>query len=186
MRIISGTARGTNLKTLDGLNTRPTLDRVKEPLFSILGDRLEDAVVLDLFAGSGALGLESLSRGAKLSVFCDNSKEAHKIIIQNIEKLRMKDRSIVYLLDFKEALERLKREEIEPDIVFLDPPYESDGISKSIKLMIELGIVTDKTLIVAETDEKDRVLDEISGANIDIFDTRKYGRVHLIFLRCKV
>ncbi|MBR3132594.1 MAG: 16S rRNA (guanine(966)-N(2))-methyltransferase RsmD [Clostridia bacterium] len=183
MRIISGTARGTNLKTLDGLNTRPTLDRVKEPLFSIIGDRIDDALVLDLFSGSGALGLESLSRGAKMALFCDNSKDANKIILQNIEKTRTKDKSIVYLSDFRDALKKIKKDELKPDIVFLDPPYESNGIVEALKLIIELGIYNDNALIVAETDEIDRVKSQISEIGLEAIDIRKYGRVYLIFLK---
>ena len=86
MRIISGTARGTKLFTLDGTNTRPTLDRVKEPLFNILNFRLQDAIVLDLFAGSGALGLEAISRGATKAIFCEHDRNAANIIEKNIEK----------------------------------------------------------------------------------------------------
>ena len=89
MRIISGKARGTKLFTLDGLNTRPTLDRVKEPLFSIIQEYVLDSDVLDLFAGSGALGLEALSRGAKSAILCDNSKEAVDIIYKNITKTKL-------------------------------------------------------------------------------------------------
>ena len=183
MRIISGTARGTNLKTLDGLNTRPTLDRVKEPLFSILMNRIEDSVVLDLFAGSGALGLEALSRGAKKTIFCDNSKDAVKIINQNIEKLRVKEKSIVYHSDFKDALKKIENDGIKFDIVFLDPPYESDGIIESIKLILKLNILNKNAVIIAETDEKERVLTEIEHVGLEVYDTRKYGRVYLIFLK---
>ena len=86
MRIISGTAKGTKLYTLDGLTTRPTLDRVKESLFNIIYDKIEDSVVLDLFSGSGAIGLEFASRGARKVYLCDKSKEACKIIEKNIEK----------------------------------------------------------------------------------------------------
>ena len=86
MRIISGSDRGTNLFTLDGLTTRPTLDRVKESLFNIIQNRIQDAIFLDLFSGSGAIGLEAASRGAKEAILCDSSKEACQIIRKNIEK----------------------------------------------------------------------------------------------------
>ncbi|MBR3153144.1 MAG: 16S rRNA (guanine(966)-N(2))-methyltransferase RsmD [Clostridia bacterium] len=183
MRIISGKARGTNLKTLDGLSTRPTLDRVKEPLFSIINDRIDDSIVLDLFSGSGALGLESLSRGAKKAIFCDNSKDANKIIMQNIEKTRTKDKSIVYLSDFRDALHQVKDSGLKPDIVFLDPPYESNWIIEALKLIIELKICNDNSIIIAETDDIDRVRSDISRLNIEVSDIRKYGRVYLIFLK---
>ena len=89
MRIISGNARGTKLYTLEGLSTRPTLDRVKESMFNIIQQDIPEAIVLDLFAGCGAIGLEMVSRGAKQAVLCDNSKQAIKIIEKNIEKTHM-------------------------------------------------------------------------------------------------
>lgn len=183
MRIISGKARGTHLKTLEGLDTRPTLGRVKESLFNIISDKIYDSIVLDLFAGSGALGLESLSRGAKLSIFCDNSKKANSIITQNIEKLKMEDKSIVYLSDFKDAIKRVGIENIKPDIIFLDPPYESCGIIDSLKLILEKKILNEDSIIIAETDDKDRILNELESIDLEVFDIRKYGRVYLIFLK---
>ena len=106
MRIISGTMRGTKLYTLEGDNTRPTLDRVKEALFSKIAIDLPDSIILDLFAGSGALGLESLSRGARQAVLCDSSREAIKIIKQNIEKTRTTENVLLFNCDYKKALEQ--------------------------------------------------------------------------------
>jgi len=110
MRIISGTARGTKLFTLDGTNTRPTLDRVKEPLFNILNFRLQDAIVLDLFAGSGALGLEAISRGATKAIFCEHDRNAANIIEKNIEKTRFKDESLLIKGEFEVALKQIKKD----------------------------------------------------------------------------
>ena len=104
MRIISGTARGTKLYTLDGMNTRPTLDRIKEPLFNIINFDLEDAVVLDLFAGSGALGLEAISRGAKKAFFCEKKREAALVVEKNIEKTKFNDKAILIKADFEKAI----------------------------------------------------------------------------------
>ena len=100
MRIIGGKARGTKLYTLEGITTRPTLDRVKESIFNIVQNEIKDSVVLDLFAGSGAIGLEMLSRGAKRVVLCDKSKEAIEIIKKNIEKTHMNESVELYNLDF--------------------------------------------------------------------------------------
>ena len=138
MRIISGTARGTKLFTLDGANTRPTLDRVKEPLFNILNFRLQDAIVLDLFAGSGALGLEAISRGATKAIFCEHDRNAAIIIEKNIEKTRFKKESLLIKGDFEVALKQIKKNGTRLDIVFLDPPYKSDLIYKSMKMIIDL------------------------------------------------
>ena len=110
MRVISGTARGKKLNTLSGLNTRPTLDRVKEAVFSIIQFDLEGKNVLDLFSGSGALAIEALSRGANNAVMCDNSYEAIKIIKQNVKETRLIDKVEIINKDYAEALKKLNKE----------------------------------------------------------------------------
>lgn len=122
MRVISGTLRGLKLKSPEGLGTRPTLDRVKEALFSMLFSRTADACVLDLFAGSGALGIEALSRGAAHCTFVDKNKEALDIVRQNVEKGWLSDRSSIILSD---SIEYLNTAGSGFDIIFLDPPYEA-------------------------------------------------------------
>ena len=109
MRIISGKARGTKLYTLEGTATRPTLDRVKESIFNIIQSKIENAVVLDLFAGSGAIGLECVSRGAEKAILCDKSKEAIEIIKKNVEKTHMQEKVEIYNLDFKTCIEKIKK-----------------------------------------------------------------------------
>ena len=181
MRIISGTARGTKLFTLTGDNTRPTLDRVKESLFNIINRKIYEAKVLDLFAGSGAIGLESASRGAEKVVLCDNSKEAINIINKNIEKTHLKEKVELMKSDAIIALEKLKNEKY--DIIFLDPPYNSQLIEKTVEKVFSQDMLsTDGTLIV-ETDDEERILKEIEKYKENIYDTRNYGRVKLIFLR---
>ena len=180
MRIISGKARGTKLFTLDGLNTRPTLDRVKEPLFSIIQEYVLDSDVLDLFAGSGALGLESLSRGAKSAILCDNSKEAVDIIYKNITKTKLN--AEVINNDFVKTLKRLDGRQF--DIIFLDPPYETNHLEEAINKILELNLLKENGLIIAETDNQEKV-EKIKKLDITISDIRKYGRVILIFLNRK-
>lgn len=185
MRIIGGTMRGTKLYTLEGLNTRPTLDRVKESLFNILNFKLQDAVVLDLFSGSGTLGLEAISRGAEKAVLCDSSKEAYKVIINNVEKVRAKEKVKVYNLDFEKCLEKVFDEKYKFDIVFLDPPYESEYYKKSLEKIYELELLSEDGIIILETDDKDRIVSEIDTEKYYIYDERKYGRVSLVFLNRK-
>ena len=124
MRIISGKARGTKLYTLEGKNTRPTLDRVKESLFNIIQNEILDCTFLDLFSGSGAIGLEAVSRGAKESILCDNSKEAIEIIKKNIQKTHFEKNVKLYYDKFDNLLKNKIEEQI--DIVYIDPPYETN------------------------------------------------------------
>ena len=185
MRLISGTARGTKLFTLEGLDTRPTLDSVKEPLFNIINFDLEDAVVLDLFAGSGALGLEAISRGAKKVFLCEKNRNAANIVEKNIEKTKFQDQAILIRNDFEKAISFIEQLNEKIDVVFIDPPYKTDLIKKSLEKILDSDILNDDFIIIAETDEPERILKDINILNINVFDTRKYGRVSLIFLNRK-
>lgn len=182
MRIISGIAKGTKLYTLEGESTRPTLDRIKEPLFSIIQIYIRDAVVLDLFSGSGALALEALSRGAKEAILCDNSHDAINIIKKNIEKTRMKEKTKVLCADYKKCILALKNQF---DLIFIDPPYKFDIAVKSIEMILKNNLLSNDGIIIVETDDEIRELQEIENLNynIKIIDQRTYGRVKLIFLK---
>ncbi len=181
MRIISGNARGTKLYTLEGLSTRPTLDRVKESMFNIIQQDIPEAIVLDLFAGCGAIGLEMVSRGAKQAVLCDNSKQAIKIIEKNIEKTHMEKQIQLYNMDYIDCLEKVKDKKF--DLIYIDPPYQTDYIEKALQKIIEYDIITNNSKIILETDDEKRIIQEISNININIIDQRKYGRATLIFLK---
>lgn len=180
MRIISGKARGTKLFTLEGINTRPTLDRVKESIFNIIQNKISEAEVLDLFAGSGAIGLEFLSRGANRVVLCDKSKEAVEIIKKNIQKTHMEENTVVLNTDFETCLEKIKNQKF--DIIYLDPPYETDYILKSLKKIIEFKMAKKENIIILETDDEKRILEEIENIEVKIVDKRQYGRATIIFL----
>ena len=134
MRIISGKARGTKLYTLEGLNTRPTLDRVKESLFNIIQNYLNNAIVLDLFSGSGALGIESISRGAKKAILCDNNYNAITIIMKNIEKCHIENDTEIIYKDYKKCLNSLNEK---VDIIFIDPPYKKNIAVESVKIIMK-------------------------------------------------
>ena len=179
MRVIAGTAKGTKLNSIDDLSTRPTLDRVKEPLFSIIQNYLQGANVLDLFAGSGALGIECLSRGSKHCVFCDKSYKSIQMINENIKKTKMQDKVTVINTDYKKCLEMQKNGF---DIIFIDPPYKFDIAIDSVKRIMDLKLLTKDGIIVIETDEKERDLKELEKIDLEVYDVRKYGRVNLIFL----
>lgn len=181
MRIISGKARGTKLYTLDGTATRPTLDRVKESLFNIIQNDIEDSTVLDLFSGSGAIGLEFLSRGAKRAVLCDSSKDAIKIIKQNVQKTHFEEKVEVYNMEFTKLVERLQNQKF--DIIYMDPPYATDFIKISLEKIIEYELVNENTKIIVETDDETRILNQIEKMDVEITDKRKYGRATIIFLK---
>ena len=185
MRVISGTARGTKLSSIDSQATRPTLDRVKESLFNIIRERIENSIVLDLFAGSGAIGIEFISRGAKKVYFCEKSHEATQMIYKNLEKTRFIDKSKVLEKDYMKCLVDLKRENIKFDAIFIDPPYKEDIAVKAIEQIISLDLLSKTGIIILETDEKERELKELERIHIEVNDLRKYGRVYLIFLSRK-
>ena len=183
MRVIAGTARGCKINSIDDLSTRPTLDRVKESLFSIIQNYIKDANVLDLFAGSGALGIEALSRGAKHCIFCDKSYKAIQMVKININKTKMKEKSTIINKDYKKCLEQLKDVF---DIIFIDPPYRKDIAIKSISQIIEKSLLSKSGIIILETDEEQREIKELKNVtDLEVYDERKYGRVKLLFLRRK-
>lgn len=182
MRIISGTARGTKLFTLEGEHTRPTLDRVKEAFFNIIQNEIEDSVVLDLFSGSGAIGLEFASRGAKKVYLNDNSKEAFDIIKQNINKTHLSTKVELYNMDFLKLIQNIKENKF--DIVYLDPPYKTNFIILALNELLKNKKITEESLIIIETDEEKRVIEQIEQQrSFEITDKRKYGRAYIIFLR---
>ena len=181
MRIISGTAKGTKLYTLDGPNTRPTLDRVKESIFNIIQNNIYESKVLDLFSGSGAIGLEFASRGASCVYLCDNSKEACEIIKKNIIKTHLEKKVKLYNLDYLEFIKKSKNKKF--DIIFLDPPYKTDYIEKAIKELINCKILYDETLMIVETDEEN-IINKINEIKeIELIDKRKYGRVFALLYK---
>ena len=147
MRVISGKARGVILKTPDGMATRPTADRVKEAVFSILQFELPCAKVLDLFGGTGQLGIEALSRGAESCVFVDEREDACKIIRENLKRTKLENQAKVIRSDY---LQYLKRSALRFDIILLDPPYAEVFLENSLKLITEIDILQSGGIIVAE------------------------------------
>ena len=188
MRVISGVARGTKLSSIDDINTRPTLDRVKESLFNIIREEIDDdCTVLDLFAGSGAIGIEFLSRGANRVVFSDLSQKAIDMVNQNLEKTHLKSKADVINKDYQKTLEYLNEKSEKFDIIFVDPPYKEDIAINSIILIEKLELLSNDGIIIIETDEYNRDTKELEKAHLKykIYDVRKYGRATLIFLREK-
>lgn len=150
MRIIAGSARGTQLLAPRGMDTRPTQDKVKESLFSMIQWDLPDASVLDLFAGSGALALESLSRGAAEAVLVDKSRDALDCIRKNISKLRMQEKTTLLACDWEQALTKCAALGKTFDLVFLDPPYRMTELGDMCRKMLEMGLLSPGALLVLE------------------------------------
>ena len=147
MRVITGKARGVQLKTPDGMTTRPTTDRVKEALFSIIQFEIPTARVLDLFGGTGQLGIEALSRGAKSAVFVDAGEPACRLIRENLKRTKLENEAKVVRSDYLDYLKRC-REKF--DIIFLDPPYAEVFLENSLKCITEIDILQTGGIIVTE------------------------------------
>ena len=179
MRIIGGEYRSRILADIKGDNVRPTSDRAREALFNILGTSVREKRVLDLFAGSGALGLESLSRGAKEATFNDSSKDSVAIVKKNIASLKAEERARVYQTDFAAFLNVINTPF---DLIFIDPPYRFDYGEKALQIISEKGLLTEGGIAVYERDRP--FAGEIAG--LDKFDERKYGKAYLTFFRRKV
>ena len=147
MRVITGKARGVQLKTPEGLTTRPTADRVKEALFSIINFDIPGARVLDLFGGTGQLGIEALSRGAKSAVFVDTGEPACRLIRENLRRAKLEDSAKVIRADYMDYLKRC-RENF--DIILLDPPYAEVFLENALKCITEIDILQSGGIIVTE------------------------------------
>ncbi len=185
MRIITGKAKGIRLATLDGEATRPTSERTKEAVFSMLQFDIEDRRVLDLFAGSGQMGLEALSRGAQSAVLVDHAKAAISVIKQNIEKTRLDGATAVCAdsLEYLRAEGRCREgnESAKFDIVFLDPPYADRIIPRAIELLLSGRLIKRTSLIVCESASNDDVFggNHELEARFEVLRTMKHGIAYI-------
>lgn len=178
MRVIAGKAKGIVLKTPDGMQTRPTADRVKEALFSILQFDLPGTKVLDLFGGTGQLGIEALSRGAKSAVFVDAADAPCKLIRENLHRAKMEGEGSVVRSDYLAYLSRCNEKF---DIIFLDPPYAEVFLENAIKKISEIDILQSNGIIVAERPVEKELFLEIDGFTRS--KDYKYGNTLLTFYR---
>lgn len=172
MRIIAGDYKGRKLETPLDNKIRPTTDKVKEAIFSIIMPYLDDAICLDLFSGTGNLGLEALSRGANKCYFSDNSRASIKLIGQNIDKCKAQDYSMVLAGDYTKNLARIGEK---LDIIFLDPPYEEGLYDNCFKLINEYHLLADEGIIVAEHNSSENMPEELYG--FSKLKERKYGTI---------
>lgn len=174
LNVIAGTAGGLKLKTIDSDKTKPTLGRVKEAMFSMIADYLPGATVLDLFAGSGSLGIEALSRGAEKCFFNDSNKSCCKITEQNLAFTKLISKATVSQYEFGMALDVYRKQKVVFDVVFLDPPYGMDYYSEVITGLQKRGLLRPNAIIIAEH-TAERSLPEMRG--LDVIKNKKYGTV---------
>lgn len=178
MRIIAGTARGRTIEAPKGRDTRPTLDRVRENLFNILQRKTWDARVLDLFAGTGALSLEALSRGAGGAVLVDCDRAAHICQKQNVEKLGFASVARILLMDWQQAVRQLTAAGETFDLVFLDPPYAMRDLTGVMNALVPV-LAQDAVVIV----EHEAQVMPSTADGYEMYDSRKYGYVGVSFFR---
>ena len=178
MRVITGKARGVQLKTPDGMQTRPTADRVKEALFSIINFDIPGANVLDLFGGTGQLGIEALSRGANSAVFVDQREDACKIIRENLRRTKLETQGRVVRSDY---LDYLRRSREKFDIILLDPPYAEVFLENALKCITEIDILKTGGIIVAERPVEKELPFEFEGYTRS--KDYKYGKTLLTIYR---
>ena len=178
MRVITGKARGVQLKTPNGMQTRPTADRVKEALFSIINFDLPGAKVLDLFGGTGQLGIEALSRGAASAVFVDASEDSCKLIRENLKRTKLEKDAKVIRSDYMDYLTRCREKY---NIIFLDPPYAEVFLENAIKRITEIDILQSDGIIIAERPLGKELPWEFEGFTRS--KDYKYGKVLLTIYR---
>lgn len=172
MRIIAGELKGRKLVTPKDDSVRPTTDKVKEAVFSMLMPYLQDSVVIDLFAGTGSLGLEAISRGAKRAYFVDKDRRSIAMVRENVRHCGVEDRAVILCSDHASALSRIHDT---ADIVFLDPPYRTGLLTECMQLLRDTGILPEGGIVVAEHDSHDSMPDQIAGFR-KIRD-RRYGKI---------
>lgn len=172
MRIITGEYRGRRLESPAGYDVRPTSDKVKEAVFNIIMNEVWDATCVDLFAGTGNLGLEALSRGAKKCYFGDNSRESINLIKNNVKMCRAEDKSVIIAGDYSKILGRINEK---VDIFFLDPPYKDGLYGNCLEIIDSLDLLSEEGIIVAEHGVRDYVPETVGS--LEIIKERKYGKI---------
>ncbi|HPT83648.1 MAG TPA: 16S rRNA (guanine(966)-N(2))-methyltransferase RsmD [Limnochordia bacterium] len=180
MRVIAGKAKGTKLASVKGLSTRPTGDRVKEALFNILGPAVVESSFLDLFAGSGAIGLEALSRGARQVVWVEADRACCEQIKKNLARTGLQG-GVVYRSDVFAALNGLHKRGEQFDLIFLDPPYNRGLVAKTLERLTATELLTPEGIIIAEASKKEEA--PLGVSKLCLEQIRTYGETALLFYR---
>ena len=178
MRVITGTARGVPLKAPRGMDTRPTMDQVKEGIFSAIQFEVEGRTALDLFAGSGQLGIEALSRGAAHCTFVDKGREPIAVIRENLKKTRLEERATVVQADYSSWLKTCRQQY---DLILLDPPYAEVFLETALKIVSEIDILTNSGIIVCERPFDKSLTEQIPG--LVRYRDYRYGKAAVTIFR---
>ena len=179
MKVISGKYKGRKLEGFDIEGTRPTMDRVKESLFGTIQNYIENSIVLDLFSGSGNLAIESLSENAAFAYFVDKNIKAIKVIKNNIKNIKIDNNKVLHM-DYKKALLYFKDNNITFDIIFLDPPYNTNYIEESIKLIEKYDLLNNDGIIVCESNSLEKIVYSTMYKEIK---NKKYGDKYIVLLK---
>ena len=193
MRIISGKAKGVQLSALNSKRTRPILDRAKESMFSILGNSVLDSVVLDLFAGTGSLGIEALSRGANRCLFVENSTNAIKVIKKNLRNANLQKRTVVLKINVFRLLDFIKNKDVKFDLILVAPPYklldidcgDRKRIFSLLEAFVSKQIINEKGVIILQHHIKQKIIQECFK-QLSVIDERQYSNTQLTFLKANV
>ncbi len=181
MRVISGTLKGRVIKGYDIEGTRPTMDRVKESLFAIIQNKIKDAICLDLFAGSGNLGIESISNGSKYCYLNDINRNCIKVINENVKTFNIQDKVQIINKKWEDCLKYLKEQDVKLDLIFLDPPYKDECLNNVIEKITNYNLLNNNGLIICEVSSN--YINEFD--NLEELTTRKYGDKTVIILKNK-
>ncbi|MBQ8131848.1 MAG: 16S rRNA (guanine(966)-N(2))-methyltransferase RsmD [Bacilli bacterium] len=179
MKVISGKYKGRNIEGYDIDGTRPTMDRVKESLFAMIQNSIPDSIVLDLFSGSGNLGIEALSEGAKHAYLVDKNYKACSTIKRNLDTIGIKDADVLNM-DFVQAMKHLYDSGVKVDVIFLDPPYKTNYIEESIASLEKYPILNENGIIVCENESLDRI---VYPRTFSCVKDRKYGDKYVVILK---
>ena len=180
MRVISGKLKGRMIKGYDIEGTRPTMDRVKESVFASIQDKLYEAVVLDLFAGSGNLGIEAISNGASRCFFVDLNYECVKVINENVKMFQIDNECVVLKKDYHNALDYFKENKIQFDIIFIDPPYKYVVMNEILGIIDEYNLLRQDGIVVFEYQNEEQINQNIS---LELLKNKKYGDKYISIYR---
>lgn len=181
MKVISGYLKGKKIKGYNTVGTRPTMDRIKESLFATIQNYIDGSIILDLFAGSGSLGIEAISNHCKFCYFVDNNKQIIKILKNTLDELKISN-AIVYHSDYNNILQLLKNNNIKLDIIFLDPPYKLNVLNGIVDYIVDNNLLNEKGLIVLEHQDNYKLKEY---KNLKLYKEKKYSDKFITILQKK-